>query len=126
MTEREALEQLEDSEVVPCAQASLDYCKELQRTCLDADIPAMIARPESCDTGGCSPRVQLLVREQDLERVATMFNQEWLAMAEREGTVTPSQHVPIAEPEGELPCPACGTAAPLVSGACSDCGLVLE
>ena len=26
----------------------------------------------------------------------------------------------------ELPCPACGTAAPLVDGACSDCGLQLE
>jgi len=26
----------------------------------------------------------------------------------------------------ELPCPACGTAAPLVDGACSDCGLSLE
>jgi hypothetical protein len=25
-----------------------------------------------------------------------------------------------------LPCPACGTAAPLVDGACSDCGLMLE
>lgn len=24
------------------------------------------------------------------------------------------------------PCPACGTAAPLVNGACSDCGLQLE
>jgi predicted amidophosphoribosyltransferase len=24
------------------------------------------------------------------------------------------------------PCPACGTAAPLVDGACSDCGLQLE
>jgi hypothetical protein len=26
----------------------------------------------------------------------------------------------------EMPCPACGTAAPLVEGACSDCGLQLE
>jgi predicted amidophosphoribosyltransferase len=25
----------------------------------------------------------------------------------------------------EPPCPACGTAAPLVDGACSDCGLAL-
>lgn len=26
----------------------------------------------------------------------------------------------------ELPCPACGHAAPLVEGACADCGLQLE
>lgn len=32
-----------------------------------------------------------------------------------------------AAPDGEEPpCPACGTAAPLVDGACSDCGLMLE
>lgn len=31
------------------------------------------------------------------------------------------------DPEAEhLPCPACGTAAPLIEGACSDCGLQLE
>ncbi len=29
-------------------------------------------------------------------------------------------------PEGEEPpCPCCGTAAPLIDGACSDCGLQL-
>lgn len=44
-------------------------------------------------------------------------------MVEREGGA-PVDVTPTAE--GELPCPACGTAAPLVEGACSDCGLVLE
>ncbi len=40
---------------------------------------------------------------------------------------TPAPPTPEA-PGGDddvLPCPACGTAAPLVDGACSDCGLVL-
>jgi hypothetical protein len=46
----------------------------------------------------------------------------WLSDLEREG-LTPVQAAP-AEGE-EPPCPACGTAAPLVDGACSDCGLVL-
>lgn len=55
---------------------------------------------------------------------------DWLAMVAKEGTL--GQAVVMRpgeageEPEGELPCPACGTAAPLVDGACSDCGLVLE
>ncbi|MBA3817593.1 MAG: hypothetical protein H0X17_01765 [Deltaproteobacteria bacterium] len=36
----------------------------------------------------------------------------------------------LAPVQGEMtgdepPCPACGTAAPLVDGACSDCGLHL-
>lgn len=32
----------------------------------------------------------------------------------------------IDETAEHLPCPACGTAAALVDGACSDCGLQLE
>jgi hypothetical protein len=44
-------------------------------------------------------------------------------MLEREGTpmvcAAPSD-------SDEPPCPACGTAAPLRDGCCSDCGLQLE
>ena len=32
----------------------------------------------------------------------------------------------LTEDAEHPPCPACGTAAPLVEGACSDCGLQLE
>jgi len=44
---------------------------------------------------------------------------------QREGLMPQQALQPLPE-EGELPCPACGTAAPLVAGACSDCGLQLE
>lgn len=44
-------------------------------------------------------------------------------MLEREGNA-PVCATPAAETD-EPPCPACGTAAPLVRGACSDCGLQL-
>lgn len=50
---------------------------------------------------------------------------DWAELVEREGTAAPAMVVAADEDE-ELPCPACGTAAPLVDGACSDCGLVLE
>jgi hypothetical protein len=45
---------------------------------------------------------------------------------EREGVAPVA--LPTEEPEGDAhpPCPACGTAAALVDGACSDCGLQLE
>jgi hypothetical protein len=47
---------------------------------------------------------------------------DWIDSVRREG-LEPVTAVPG---EGdEPPCPACGTAAPLVDGACSDCGLVL-
>ena len=46
-------------------------------------------------------------------------------MLEREG-VAPV-YAASAGADGEYPpCPACGTAAPLVDGVCSDCGLRLD
>lgn len=55
------------------------------------------------------------------------MNREWHDMLSREGTGGPA--VPIGvevDDEEELPCPACGTRAALVEGACTDCGLQLE
>ena len=51
---------------------------------------------------------------------------DWLEMLAKEGTVpavTMSQG--DADKDAEPPCPACGTAAPLVEGECSECGLFL-
>jgi hypothetical protein len=50
---------------------------------------------------------------------------EWAAMLAREGNAPVCAAAPAADSE-DPPCPACGTAAPLVDGACSDCGLQLE
>ncbi len=53
-----------------------------------------------------------------------MLRGEWAAMIAREG-VAPVRAAATLEGD-ELPCPACGTAAPLVDGACADCGLQLD
>ena len=54
--------------------------------------------------------MELLVQEPDLPKVLVLMG--------RFMTAEP--------PEGEEPpCPCCGTAAPLIAGACSDCGLQL-
>ncbi len=53
--------------------------------------------------------MELLVQEQDLGRVMALMGRFITEEVE----------------EGEPPCPCCGTAAPLVNGACSDCGLQL-
>jgi hypothetical protein len=66
------------------------------------------------------------VREEDLPRVGAILRSEWTEMLEREGTGGAiGLGVEVGEGE-EPPCPACGTAAPLVEGACSECGLQLE
>lgn len=59
-----------------------------------------------------------------MPRVASLMQSEWFGMVDREGTAASLMQA-VAE-GSELPCPACGTAAPLVDGACSDCGLHLE
>lgn len=64
----------------------------------------------------------LLVREEDVPRLAKLMNDQWRDMVEAEGTELPQGEV---SEDGEPACPACGTAAPLVGGACSDCGLHL-
>lgn len=66
------------------------------------------------------------MREEDLVGVGSLVRSEWQEVLDREG-VEPAARMGIEAAEGEEPpCPACGTAAPLVEGACSECGLQLE
>ncbi len=133
MTEREALAELKQADdVVTYARVSMRYGKEVVATLLSAGLPAALGGDERCTAGGCSPRVAVLVRRRDLARVASLLRGAWLALAQAEGDLDPDLRVPVrAAPPADLteddepPCPACGTAAPLVAGACSDCGLVL-
>jgi hypothetical protein len=114
---------------VPAAEASIPDAKRLVERCQEAGIDAVLGRTESCASGGCTPKAQVLVHPDDVPRVTALLQHEWLESAAREGTVAPDfvekLRAAAADPEGEPPCPACGTAAPLVDGACSDCGLKL-
>ena len=56
------------------------------------------------------------------QRLGALVRGDWSDLVEREG-LAPVQLAAVGD---DLPCPACGTAAPLVDGACSDCGLQLE
>lgn len=49
---------------------------------------------------------------------------DWCDGLAREG-LAPVELAAASDAE-HLACPACGTAAPLADGACSDCGLQLE
>jgi hypothetical protein len=125
MNEDEALVALEDVEVVPCLQAPLGDAKELLAACLEAEIPAVLDRAPRCHDGqcGCAPKLELLARPEDVPRVAALLERRWHGMLEREGTLA---DLPVAGAAvEELPCPACGTAAPLEEGACTGCGLDL-
>jgi hypothetical protein len=55
-----------------------------------------------------------------------LLHGDWRAQLEREGLAPVDAAAATTADDDEPPCPACGTAAPLVDGACSDCGLQLE
>jgi hypothetical protein len=121
------------SAVVAAFETNVAGAKELERQLLSKGIAAAVAKspPKACCGGGCGcgAKLQVLVREEDVQEVAQMVRDEWLESVRREGTV--EQLVPMkinGETVGpdELACPACGFAAPLQEGACADCGLQLE
>jgi hypothetical protein len=139
VTNEEAMQALADAEVVPCAFAGVTEAKEILEACLEADIPAVLEREEACGKpgGGCAPRLVVCAKPEDVPRVLAMMHERWQALIEREGTLVDYARDPdgasraIADPAAgeaeaeEPPCPACGTAAPLVDGACTGCGLQL-
>jgi hypothetical protein len=125
MDQDQALQALEDVEVVPCLQAVFGEARELLGACLDEGIPALLDRAPRCHDGGCgcAPKLELLVRPEDLQRVRALLERRWNGMLEREGTTVEGEAA--ADGQADLPCPACGTAAPLEPGACTGCGLQL-
>ena len=128
MTEREASRLLEETEgeLVPLVHGRLAEVKRLWQECLERDIPAVVATPPP-EGGGAPGAVSLLVRAEDAPAVAALLQREWKDHIEREGVDLASMKIGVEAPEGEEPpCPACGTAAPLVDGACGECGLQLE
>jgi len=123
---------LADAELMTCVQAPLGEAKRLRDACLASGIPVLLDRGGCCGQGGsgcgCPPKMDLLARAEDVPRVGRLLHEQWRELALREGTMT-SEHPSAAPPPAatdDPPCPACGTAAPLAAGACSDCGLQLE
>jgi hypothetical protein len=127
-------QETDEDEIVACLVAPMGDAKEILAACADADIEATLARGACCGKNGCgcAPKMQLMVAKGDVPRVARLLQSRWDSLLEREGVEV--DEVEAAAPTGagtatddeNLPCPACGTAAPLVEGACSDCGLQLE
>jgi len=129
MNEDDAAELLADVDLTLCLQAPLPDAKELRDACLAAGIPAVLSGGSCCGGGGgcgCGPKLALYARAEDVPRVAGLMQRRWQELALREGTVGEDSVFVTGPSVGEVACPACGTAAPLANGACTDCGLQLE
>ena len=113
---------LEGVDLVTAMAGSIPDMKVLRDRCLEAGIPAVIG----CPGGGksCGPKTHLLIQEDSMPQLQLLLRDEWQDQMAREG-LEPVK-ITIDEDSEHLPCPACGTAAALVEGACSDCGLQLE
>lgn len=124
MDRNDAMRTLEDVEVVPCLQAPVAEAKELLSACLDEEIPALLDRAACCAGSGCGcpPKLELLVRPDDVPRVAELLDRRWRGMLDREGT---SEGEGLAQSVERVTCPACGAEAPSEPGPCAECGLTL-
>lgn len=128
---------MENSEVEPwvaCIEGQVSYARDVERGLNAAGIDTRLQKPpaKACCGGscGCGSKIQVVVREADLGRVQEYFRSEWTEALRKEGTLGDGAglvqlNLPVAE-GADPPCPACGTAAPLTDGACSDCGLQLD
>src|SRR5687768_11044546 len=106
MGENEAAE----SELVPAVEGGLRELKELAELCGEAGIATEIGM-EACDKPGCAPKAKLMIARGDAEKLAVLMRDRWKAMVAAEGIELVEAKV---GEDGEPPCPACGTAAPLV------------
>jgi hypothetical protein len=123
---KEAEKLLGDSELVPAIQAGIMEVKRMQTACLDAGIPALLGSDNHCKTG-CAPKLMLLVREEDVPRLAQILRSEWVDQVKKGGTLEPRGAAGgEMDPEADPPCPACGAPGPLADdGTCNGCGLSL-
>jgi hypothetical protein len=116
LTTDDAEDLLANAALVPAMSGSIAEMKNLRDRCLQAGIPVLVGCPPGAGKGW-GTKTHLLVEEDELPNLAALMRGDWREALAREG-VDPVEAADDA-------CPACGTAAPLVDGACSDCGLHL-
>jgi hypothetical protein len=122
LTGDEAVALLDGVDLITAMAGSIPEMKTLRDRALAAGIPAVIG----CPGGGksCGPKTHLLIAEASIPALSALLRSDWNDHLAREGLAPVS--LELAADTEHLPCPACGTAAALVDGACSDCGIQLE
>ncbi|MCG2741134.1 MAG: hypothetical protein L6300_12995 [Syntrophaceae bacterium] len=113
-----------DDQLVVIFQGSLADLKHL-KDLLEADrIGAMISKEGGgCASGGCAPKFQLQVRQEEMQDALQVLAEEHrraTVLAEHDAAHAEAVFNPEAE---EAVCPACGFAFATTTTTCPDCGL---
>ncbi|MFA7347740.1 MAG: hypothetical protein WCZ86_08270 [Desulfurivibrionaceae bacterium] len=113
-----------DDELVVIFQGALNDLKHLKDLLEAERIGAMISKEAGgCASGGCAPKFQLQVRQEEVRDGLQVLAQEHrraTALAEHDATHAGAVFNPEAE---EAVCPACGFAFATTTTTCPDCGL---
>lgn len=125
--QRNARQILEGAKTVNLSTgARLEGAREIERNILNAGIPCFLVAVESDDVtlSAAMMNYELVVAEEDAQRVFETFKDRYEAMVAQEGTGAMVNTV-VNLDDDEVQCPACGHKGALVEGACSDCELFL-
>jgi len=113
-----------DDELVVVFQGALGDLKHLKDLLEAEQIGALISKEAGgCASGGCAPKFQLQVRQEEVRDALEVLAQEHrraTALAEHDATHAGAVFNPEA---GEAVCPACGFAFATTTTTCPDCGL---
>lgn len=145
MSDEEIIAAMSDEELVTVFEGPLAALRPVHDKLLAAGIPAALREGEELKTEmGLFIKLSLVVRKDDVTRVAELVGEEYRESLAREGLLddTMDRHLGAdragggngagdqgeggEEPAETTPaCPACGCTEPLVDGECPECGLFL-
>jgi hypothetical protein len=115
---------MEDSEYVLLGAVDYAEAKRLKSALEDRGvILKIVSNPESCGTGGCSPKLELFARQEDLPKFQEFIVEERTrALGGLDHEAGLADEVFDSEKESAR-WPACGTSFATTQSECPDCGL---
>jgi len=156
LTDEEVIASMAAEDVTAITRGSIEDCRETQRKLLQQRVPAAIHEAQDIvGEAGHFRILQVVVRNEDIERAVEVLQLDWVEGAQREGLLGDVRVADAQEPsadagegadeggggededeggedeggedekEPEPACPACGCTKPLKKGKCRDCGLHL-
>ncbi|MFH1809874.1 MAG: hypothetical protein ABIJ09_14105 [Pseudomonadota bacterium] len=106
---------------------ALEPCREIRDHLLGSGIPCLIqeyAEEAATDVPAMFQRYQVLIAEEDVERVREALVGRFRELLDNEGVQVDDAAVTV-EQGAELTCPACGNVVTLSGDECPECGLFL-